>query len=400
MGMKFIHTSDWHIGQRFYRYDRDDEHRHFFRQLVDIMSRERPDALLVSGDIFDTATPSAQAQRMFVYALMDLHSASPLTRIVITSGNHDSGSRIDSLRRLWAEVGVDVVGAFIRDAEGLCDPQQFIIDLPGKGVVAAVPFISGRAYPPVSGDDGLQDRQKAFFQGLIGKARSVAGRRPVAVMAHMAISGCAAGADDATVIGGIETADIKAIGDGYDYLALGHIHKPQWVGRGSKARYCGSPFAMSFAETHPHCVDIVEITETGDAPAVRHEAIAPLRELLTIPEGGAPLDAALEAFANLDDACQAYVRLLIEEEGLLPADADDRANAIAEGKACRLCEIKKAPKAEAERGAKAARPLEIDEIRNMAPIDIAAEAWERLKGEALPKRLKEMLANVIATTLE
>ncbi|MCM1452692.1 MAG: exonuclease subunit SbcD, partial [Clostridium sp.] len=75
--MKFVHTSDWHIGQRFYRYDRDEEHLHFFAQLARILAEERPDALLVSGDIYDTAAPSAQSQRLLAHALMDLRAACP-----------------------------------------------------------------------------------------------------------------------------------------------------------------------------------------------------------------------------------------------------------------------------------------------------------------------------------
>jgi len=393
--MKILHTSDWHIGQRFYRYERDDEHLHFFECLVDIMRRERPDALLVSGDIYDTAAPSAQSQRLLVHALIDLHAASPSTRIIITAGNHDSGSRIEALRRLWAAVGVDVIGSCLRDADGLCDVSQFIVKVPGKGIVAAVPHFSPRTYPAVAAGIDRDDRQKAFFQAVLDKANAACGGLPVVMMAHLTVSGSNVAGQEGLAIGGIEADDISVLGSGYDYLALGHIHKPQNVGRAGRARYCGSPFAMSFAEDYQHCVDIVEIKARGKAPLVRHVPIEPLRGIMTVPEGGAPLEEALDAFSALADGCTAYVRVLVDEDGLLPADADDRTNAIAKGKACRYCEIKKVAKAEPDAKRAIGEALEIDEIRALSPLDMAAEAYERIRGVEMPEALRAMLAEVI-----
>lgn len=416
--MKILHTSDWHIGQRFYGYERDDEHAWFFGQLAEIMRAERPDALLVSGDVYDTVAPSAQSQRMLVHALMNLHCASPSTRIIITAGNHDSGSRLDALRRLWAEVGVTVVGSCVRDEDGICDPSQFVVAIPGKGAVAAVPYFSSRAYPAVRADVDRSDRQKAFFQSVIDCARSQAADLPVVMMAHLTVSGSIINNNDGTAIGGIEADDIATLGRGYDYLALGHIHKPQNVGRprteadadsangcaadannngrAVRARYCGSPFPMSFAEDYTHYVDIVEIDGHDDAPTVLHMGIDPLRRMLTIPDGGAPLDDALEAFAALDDDCGDYVRLLVDQDGLLPADADERANAIARGKSCRYCEIKKVAKPLAEGVGHASAVLEIDEIRALSPLDIAAQAYERKTGAPMPDALRALMAEVIA----
>lgn len=394
--MKFLHTSDWHIGQRFYRYDRDEEHERFFAVLADVMRREQPDALLVSGDIYDTAAPSAQSQRLLVQALTGLHVACPSARIIVTAGNHDSGSRIDALRRLWAAVGVDVVGGCVRNSDGLCDPAQFLIEIVGRGVVAAVPFFGHRAYPAVVSDLSRDDRQKAFFQAVLDEANALGGGLPVVMMAHLTVSGCNLADQDLQAIGGVEADDIASLGHGYDYLALGHIHKPQYVGRMGRARYCGSPFAMSFAEDYSHFVDIVEIDAHGYAPRVSHVPIEPLRGVVTVPAGGAPLEEALAAFAALPDDCADYVRVLVDEDGLLPADADDRANAVAKGKACRYCEIKKVVKAGALGRLDRGEALEIDEIRALQPLDIAAEAYGRMRGAEMPDSLRALMAEVIA----
>ncbi len=392
--MKFLHTSDWHIGQRFYGYERDDEHVRFFGQLAEIMRAERPDALLVSGDVYDTVAPSAQSQRLLVHALMDLRAASPSTSIIITAGNHDSGSRLEALKRLWAEVGVNVVGSCVRDTDGVAAAEQFVVPLPGIGAVAAVPYFSSRAYPAVAPGIERDERPKAFFQAVIDKAAEAAGDRPLVMMAHLTVAGSSAGGQG-IAIGGIEAEDIAALGRGYDYLALGHIHKPQGVGRSGRARYCGSPFAMSFDEEYAHYVDLVEIGGRGEEPRVRHLPLEPLRGVLTIPPGGAPLDDALDALAAVDDRCTAYVRLLVDQDGLLPADADDRAAAIARGKALRLCDIKKVAKPMADAAPGAGAALEIDQIRALSPLDIAAEAFQRRTGAPMPPGLRALMADVI-----
>ena len=114
--MKIIHTSDWHIGQIFNEYERTEEHLAFFRTLAGITAREKPDALLVSGDIFHNPLPSAQSQKMYADAILGLKEASPGTTVVITAGNHDSGSRLEVFKELWDMAGVKVVGCLSRKA--------------------------------------------------------------------------------------------------------------------------------------------------------------------------------------------------------------------------------------------------------------------------------------------
>ena len=116
--MKIIHTSDWHIGQIFNEYDRSEEHLAFFSELADIISAEKPDALLVSGDVFDSAMPSAQSQRLYTDALLRLKNSCPDMTIVVSAGNHDSGAG----QRIPFHIGY-----------GSCDGPRFLgIRLRGK----------------------------------------------------------------------------------------------------------------------------------------------------------------------------------------------------------------------------------------------------------------------------
>ena len=99
--MKILHTSDWHLGQVFYKYDRSAEQHDFLAQLAAIVKREQPDAMVVSGDVYDTGAPSAATVKMFTDGMLAIHKACPAMTIVVTAGNHDSPSRIESEQSLW-----------------------------------------------------------------------------------------------------------------------------------------------------------------------------------------------------------------------------------------------------------------------------------------------------------
>lgn len=282
--MKLLHTSDWHLGQRFYHYDRDDEHAFFIRQLISILNDEQPDALLVSGDIFDSAVPTVAAQHRFVSSVLALHHALPSCTIIITAGNHDSGSRLDVQRELWNIAGIKVVGGCQRHADGTFCPDDFIVEVPNKGFVAAVPYFHSSNYPLAAPDTDRTQRPRAFYEKVLNKIQKRNPRAlPIVVMAHLAVEGCDIRGHENQLIGGMDKANLTLFGSGYDYLALGHIHKPQQIN--SRVRYSGSPIPMSFTEDYPHSVSLVEINTHGEAPTIRSDGnllITPLRNVKTI----------------------------------------------------------------------------------------------------------------------
>ena len=106
--MKVIHTSDWHIGQTLHQFSRDEEHKYFFNQLKDIILEEKPDALIVSGDIFHSATPTVVSQRLYYHTLVELSQLYDDLQIIVTAGNHDSPSRLEAPRELWEVFNVTV----------------------------------------------------------------------------------------------------------------------------------------------------------------------------------------------------------------------------------------------------------------------------------------------------
>lgn len=397
LAMKFIHTADWHLGQQFHQYDRESEHRHFFDSLEQLMRREQPDALLVCGDVFHTSTPSAAAQKLMVEGVLRLHAACPSCAIIVTAGNHDSGSRLESHRDLWELHGVKMVGGCHREPDGNISLDRFLVRLECGAVVATVPYFHRTAFPSLAEGTPVEDREHTFFHALTAAARTAAGDRPVVVMAHLAVTGSDRRCHEQSLMGNMLTENLDDLGDGYDYLALGHIHRPQEVRSGRRfGRYAGSPLAVSFSEDFDHSVSVVQIGAAGEPPRVSEEILEPLIPLRTVKAKGADLDACLRMLAALPDDCTEYVRVIAECDGPLPADAEQRALRAVEGKKVRFCEIRrKAPAARARGAARSA--TEIEELRTIPPAQVAAEHYaRRFDGAPLPERLSKLLDQCIS----
>lgn len=378
--MKILHTSDWHLGHQLYGYDRREEQLEMLRQMAEIVRTESPDVFLLCGDVFHVAQPSAEVQKMFVAALTELRSENPDMLIVVTAGNHDSGSRHEIFRIPWKSMGVEAIGTLRRDS-----PHSHIVEVPGKGYIVAVPYTSGRYIP-----DG-------FLQELLDevKKRNVDGL-PVVMMAHTTVQGASfQGHDDVWefTVGGIEGIEPEKLGTGYDYLALGHIHHQQFVrGAAKRMRYSGSPLAVSFSEDYPHSVSIVEIDAHEDEPRVKTIEIVNPIPLVTLPiEGAADWPTAVGLLKDFPDDRPAYIRLNVEVEDFLPVGASEEAFAIARDKKCRFCGINHHRKREAAFREKA---LSVQEFKETPPIEIARQFFEE-DGGRFDEDLADMFNEVM-----
>ena len=341
--MKIIHTSDWHLGSRLHNWDGTQEEVHFFAQLAAVVEKERPDALVVSGDIFDTGAPGNDVAKRFTDALLDVTSRCPDMTTIVIAGNHDSYSRLVVDKELWRRARVHVFGMPAEDADGKAVFEKNVVILPGKGVIAAVPFCHPRNFPSVDGAIG-DNREKNYFEGLAKYVADHSAGLPAVLMAHLAVNGDLdfRGHDRSLMIGGEECVDVESLGEGYGYVALGHIHCPQWVkGRTKVARYCGTPRPIHFDETYDHGVDVVTV-EAGKAPEARTQVFEPLHALATIGgKDGLPFDDALKALAESPLPPGTYIRLNVRlGVGELPgADWTERARKDCTAKGFRYCVI-------------------------------------------------------------
>lgn len=158
--MKILHTSDWHLGHTLYNFDRTEEQRAMLQQMIQLVKVERPDVFLLCGDVYHTSQPSAAVQTLFTNALVKIHEAHPEMSIIITAGNHDSGTKHEIFRTPWRALNVYAIGSIDKDR-----PDEHIIEIPGKGYIVAIPYVHERNIPA------------GFFQRLLDEVndRNTAG---------------------------------------------------------------------------------------------------------------------------------------------------------------------------------------------------------------------------------
>ena len=380
--MKLIHTADWHLGHRLYNYDRTDEEEHFFRQLAATVRKEQPDALVVCGDIFHSGTPGNDVAKRFTERLLDVQAECPAMETVVIAGNHDSYSRLVVDKALWERCRAHLFGMPAEDNEGRAEFARNVVEIPGKGLIAAVPFCHSRNFPLVEGAEG-DDRAKNYFDGLARYVRSRASGLPAILMAHLAVSGDIdlRGHDKSFMVGGEECVDVADLGAAYDYVALGHIHCPQWIkGPRKVARYSGSPRAIHFDETYDHGVDIVTV-EAGREPEVRTEAFPPLHALVTLGgEKGQPFETVLGQVVEASLPEGTYIRLNVSiGVGELPGpDWTERSRQACAAKGFRFC-VNNPIRVEEPEKREDRKMLTVTEIRNLSDdkvLDILSERHE------------------------
>ena len=405
--MKIIHTSDWHIGQTLHQYSRDEEHKHFFNQLKDIVLEERPDALIVSGDIFHSATPSVIAQRLYYSTLVELSRLYDGLQIIVTAGNHDSPSRLEAPRELWEAFGVTVVGNldFYKDVEnGKLTYDASKIEIPVKrdgeivGWVLAVPFLNAGNYPSLKENDGYSNRVFSFYNNLKDNLKSNAQyseNHSIVAMGHLMMSGANSNAYN-KMIGGLESVDVDSISQlkDIDYWALGHVHHPQDLSK--NMRYSGSPFALTFNEDYPHSVSVVTIEDHNLDVKIRE--ISPLIPIVDFPFKPTSYDDApskddlfLQIPEILDD--NVYVRLHVGTELPLSDVENARIQGMFEDKNARYCGIQAYfPVNDSDDEKKVV--LTLDEFRAISPFELGCSVYKRKNNAEMPEEMKAMFKSV------
>ena len=295
--MRLIHTSDWHLGHMLKgEVSREYEHAAFLTWLLDRCVREAADALVITGDVFDSATPPASAERMWFDFLAAVRRARPALDVVAIAGNHDSPARLGAASAMLRELGVHVIGGLPRRDDGAIDLDRVLIPVAGgRGLIAAVPFLR-----PVDVASDVVEPLTAIYGEVIEAAR--ARRRPdqaLIVTGHLYAAGADAQylSERRVSIGGQESAPLRLFPEDVDYVALGHIHRAQRVGRPA-IRYAGAPLPLSLDEAdYKHQIVVVEFAG-GRIRDLRTPAVPRSVEIVRVPRrGAAPL---AEVLAELD----------------------------------------------------------------------------------------------------
>ncbi len=275
--MRLLHTSDWHLGRSLHRCDLREAQAAHLDHLVEVVRSERVDAVLVAGDVFDRAVPPVDAVALYDEALVRLRAAG--ARVVVTSGNHDSASRLGVGARL-----VDAAGVHVRTRPQDVGAPVLLADEHGEVAVYGLPYLEPEAVrtllpPDPAGTEAAVPRGHA---GVLGRAmacvRDDLSRRSArsVVLAHAWVTGSELSESERDIrVGGV--GDVGAsLFDGVDYTALGHLHGAQVLRPG--LRYSGSPLAFSFSEAaHAKGSWLVELDADGLGRVERVPAPVPRR---------------------------------------------------------------------------------------------------------------------------
>ena len=314
--MRLLHTSDWHLGHTLRgEVAREYEHAAFLNWLLEACVREAADALVITGDVFDSATPPASAERMWFEFLAAARRARPAMDIVAIAGNHDSPARLGAASSVLRELGVHVVGGLPRRDDGALDLDRILLPVAGgRGLIAAVPFLRP---VDVSGDE--PEPLTAIYGEVIEAAR--ARRRPdqaLIVTGHLYVAGADTQylSERRVSIGGQESAPLRLFPDDIDYVALGHIHRPQRIGRAS-IRYAGAPIPLSLDEADYKNQIVAVQFAAGRLHDLRSLAVPRVVEIVRVPRrGAAPLAEMLDELRRLPllvpgDPARPYLEIVV-----------------------------------------------------------------------------------------
>ncbi len=322
--MRFLHTSDWHIGKPLRNQKRDAEYIAALEEVLAIAKDERVDAVLVAGDVFDSAVPPPEAERIFFHFVGELVGAG--IPAVIIAGNHDHPKRMNAYAPVLSRLGIHVVGEPVLADEG------GVIELPSRdrsetAVIAALPWVSERK---VRDFETLMTEGKHIEQYADGVAVMIGhlckSFRPDTVnlaMAHVFVAGANVPAESGERplhVGALYTIQPARLPSEPQYIALGHVHMPQDVGL-SNARYCGSLLQCDFGEAGQRKgVNIIDVAP-GRKAKVTFAPLASIRHLRNIGthKAGVTLDEIAALAGEVDDA---YLKVFVKIDRPLPGLAE------------------------------------------------------------------------------
>lgn len=269
--MKLIHLSDLHIGKRVNEFSMIEDQKYILGQILEIVEKEQADGVILAGDIYDKAVPPAEAVTVFDEFLNGL--ARLEVKVFVISGNHDSAERLQFGSRLLRGKGIFLSSVY----EGNGEPVR-LQDEYGEVNVFLLPFVKPAVVRHVFEEEEIGSYEDAV-RVAVEHMKVEDGKRNV-LAAHQFVTGASRCESEEVAVGGLDQVD-AAVFERFDYVALGHLHSPQKVGR-ETVRYCGTPLKYSFSEAEQEkSVTVVELLEKGHVE-IRKIPLCPLRDMRKI----------------------------------------------------------------------------------------------------------------------
>lgn len=340
--MRILHTSDWHLGQHFMGKSRQAEHQALIDWLLLQVDAHAVDAVLIAGDVFDTGAPPSYARELYSQLVVRLHSAG--VALLLLAGNHDSVATLGESSMMLARLNAIVVAA-------VADPASHIVVLPLRGgeagcIVCAVPFIRPRDVLQSQAGQSAEEKQQsmqaaiqAYYQSVYEAGRTrqaelaqALGRSlPLLATGHLTTVGASSNESVREIYVGSLEAYPTAAFPPVDYIALGHIHKPQKVGGLDHIRYCGSPIALGFDEARQQKEVLLVDLHADGLGAVTALAVPSFQQLVSVSGNLQELATAISAAAEEALPGQSvWMEVTVAEDDYL-ADLPARIEALTQG---------------------------------------------------------------------
>lgn len=316
--MKLIHLSDLHLGKRVNEYSMLEDQEYILKKILGVIDEERPDGVIIAGDVYDKSVPSAEAVQLFDEFLVSL--AKRRLEVFVISGNHDSPERIAFGSRIMDASGIHMSPVY----DGKIRPIS-LQDKYGPVDIYLLPFIK-----PAHVRRFHEDREIVTYTDAVSVAIEDMHLDPTrrnVLVTHQFVTGAARSESEEISVGGSDNVDAEVFDD-FDYVALGHIHSPQNCGS-ERIRYCGTPLKYSFSEAKDQkSVTIVELAEKGslevstaETPrkgrlAIRTAELVPKRDMVELR--GTYEELTLKSFYEGTSWQEDYVHITLTDEEDVP----------------------------------------------------------------------------------
>jgi exonuclease SbcD len=393
--IRILHTADWHIGQTLRGFSREHEHRKVFERLEAIVVERDVDALVIAGDVFDSQNPSGEAQQLYYNTLVRLNRAHPRMAMVIAAGNHDAAGRLEAPRPLLEAFNIRVVGN-VRRREGRVESARHLIPIAdASGAVAAhvlaVSYPTAACLPNLTRLDGEAGSPviagvRSLYAELVDTLRGPMDGLPFVLTGHLHVAGGieSEGAERRILVGGQHAVPHDVFPAGASYVALGHLHKAQAIGRDT-VRYSGSLIPLSATEL-PYAHGVTLVSLDGTTVLSEHISIDRPVPFVRLPEAGdmrlSELGdhlAAMDLSSDLLIHERPFVQVRLAREGLLPGFREE-VDRIAESFPVRIVDTRVAAIPGALNDVTLADPM--IRLAERDPEDLFKLAFERAFGVA------------------
>ena len=269
--MKFIHLSDLHLGKRVYDFNLTEDQKYILKEILKVIDTENPDAVLIAGDIYDKSIPSTEAVELLDEFLYQLSGRD--LQVFLISGNHDSPERLAFASRLISRTGIHLSPVYNGAVEPIVLTDEF-----GPVNVYLLPFVKPVHVRRFFPDENIESYNDALRTAV--EALDIDRSERNILVTHQFVTGAIRSDSEEISVGGTDNVD-AAVFDGFDYVALGHIHGPQNIGS-ERIRYCGTPLKYSFSEAkHQKSVTVIDIADK-ESILVRTVPLHPLRDMREI----------------------------------------------------------------------------------------------------------------------